>query len=185
MPKQKVDERYVVKQSLKVFRSKGYNHTSMQDIADACELQKGSLYHYFKSKEALMHAVIEYMHTYFTREAFKHAYDETLGNTQKLQILADICETQYFTSGSGCLFGNLALETAGTIPELSSMVKDFFTEWVNALQHIFSSKFDAATAQTMAQDSLAEIEGAVMMMRIFNDRNYLRRANARIVAKID
>ena len=82
MPKQKVSAKYIIKQSLKVFRTKGYYATSMKDIADACDLQKGSLYYHFASKEELMKAVIGHLHEYYKREVFAHAYDERLGGRQ-------------------------------------------------------------------------------------------------------
>jgi len=43
----------------KLFASKGYHATSMEDIAAALDLQKGSLYYYFSSKEALLCELIE------------------------------------------------------------------------------------------------------------------------------
>jgi TetR/AcrR family transcriptional repressor of nem operon len=42
----------------------------MADIAQSCGILKGSLYHYFSSKEALMSAVIEYAHAYFKEKVF-------------------------------------------------------------------------------------------------------------------
>ncbi|GMA50499.1 TetR family transcriptional regulator [Alicyclobacillus contaminans] len=40
--------------AVKLFEQKGYHATSVQDIADAVGLQKGSLYHYIHSKEDLL-----------------------------------------------------------------------------------------------------------------------------------
>ena len=40
--------------ALRLFREKGYHATSMQDIAAAVGLYKGSLYHYIGSKEELL-----------------------------------------------------------------------------------------------------------------------------------
>ncbi|EPZ45889.1 TetR/AcrR family transcriptional regulator [Alicyclobacillus acidoterrestris] len=40
--------------AVKLFEQKGYRATSVQDIADAVGLQKGSLYHYITSKEDLL-----------------------------------------------------------------------------------------------------------------------------------
>ncbi|MFS8639230.1 MAG: TetR/AcrR family transcriptional regulator [Symbiobacteriaceae bacterium] len=47
-------EQEIVEAARKLFREKGYYATTMQDIADAVGLQKASLYHYIKSKEALL-----------------------------------------------------------------------------------------------------------------------------------
>lgn len=185
MPKQKVSDKFIVKQSLLVFRKKGFYNTSMADIAEACGLLKGSLYHYFKSKEALMKAVIEYLHNYYKNEIFSLAYDEQLGIKQKLKMLADASENQFFASESGCLFGNLALETSGNIPEFSEMVKLFFIEWMKAMEHIYSEKYSPEKSRLLAQDSVARVEGAVMMMRLFNDKEYLRRAHRDIMNELE
>lgn len=42
-----------------LFSAHGYEGTKMTDIADRCELSKGTLYLYFSSKEDLAHAIIE------------------------------------------------------------------------------------------------------------------------------
>jgi AcrR family transcriptional regulator len=41
------------------FREKGYQATSMQDIADAVHLQKGSLYHHVRSKEEILVTLLD------------------------------------------------------------------------------------------------------------------------------
>jgi AcrR family transcriptional regulator len=43
----------------RLFREKGYHSTSMQDLADALGLQKGSLYYYIDSKEELLRRLLE------------------------------------------------------------------------------------------------------------------------------
>ena len=45
--------------AVRVFKAKGYHAASMQDIADAVGLQKGSLYHYISSKEQLLYKIFE------------------------------------------------------------------------------------------------------------------------------
>ena len=51
------EEVYVA--ALRLFREKGYHATSMQDIAGAVGLYKGSLYHYIGGKEELLVQVFE------------------------------------------------------------------------------------------------------------------------------
>lgn len=43
----------------RLFNEKGYHNTSMQDLADALGLQKGSLYYYIDSKEELLRRLLE------------------------------------------------------------------------------------------------------------------------------
>ena len=47
-----------------VFKEKGYGATSISDIATACGLLKGSLYHHFSSKDELMSEVLQYLKEY-------------------------------------------------------------------------------------------------------------------------
>lgn len=182
MPKQKVSLKYIIKQSLQVFQSQGYYSTSMRDIAAACGVLKGSLYHYFRSKEELLKRVIEHVHDYYNQEVFIHAYKTDLTGKEKLQLLANISEHHFFSSDSGCLMGNLALEMAGNVPEFSVMVKRFFEDWIKAMAHIFEEKYSRAEALQLAQKSVAAIEGAVMMMRLFNNPQFLRQAHQQILA---
>ncbi|HEY3363830.1 MAG TPA: TetR/AcrR family transcriptional regulator [Symbiobacteriaceae bacterium] len=49
----------IVTAAIQLFQQKGYHATSMQDIADAVGLQKGSLYHYISSKEDLLVDIIQ------------------------------------------------------------------------------------------------------------------------------
>ena len=41
-----------------IFQQKGYHATSMQDIANAVDLKKGSLYHYVESKQEILFALL-------------------------------------------------------------------------------------------------------------------------------
>ncbi len=43
----------------RVFATQGFHATRMQDIADELDLQKGTLYYYFPSKEALLFHIVE------------------------------------------------------------------------------------------------------------------------------
>jgi AcrR family transcriptional regulator len=49
----------ILKVARKLFLTRDYDTTTMLDIMDALEIAKGTIYHYFKSKEALFEAVIE------------------------------------------------------------------------------------------------------------------------------
>ena len=49
----------ILKAAAKVFRTKGYHATRIQDIADALDMQKGSLYYYIHTKEDLLQGLVE------------------------------------------------------------------------------------------------------------------------------
>lgn len=49
----------LIRAAAKLFREKGYERTTVRDLAAAVGLQSGSLFHHFSSKEAILFAVIE------------------------------------------------------------------------------------------------------------------------------
>lgn len=49
----------IVEAARQLFRAKGYDQTTTQDVMDHLGIAKGTIYHYFKSKEELLEAVIE------------------------------------------------------------------------------------------------------------------------------
>lgn len=49
----------IVHAARSLFRSKTYDKTTMQNVMDHLGIAKGTIYHYFESKEALLEAVIE------------------------------------------------------------------------------------------------------------------------------
>lgn len=57
----------VIEAAVHLFRAKGYHATSVQDIADAVGLRKGSLYHYITSKEELLFEIIHETIQAYTR----------------------------------------------------------------------------------------------------------------------
>jgi AcrR family transcriptional regulator len=49
----------ILQAAAQIFRQKGYHAASMQDIADAVQLQKASLYHHVESKQDILLAILD------------------------------------------------------------------------------------------------------------------------------
>ncbi len=49
----------ILRASAQIFRHKGFHAASMQDIADAVELKKASLYHHINSKQEILFALLD------------------------------------------------------------------------------------------------------------------------------
>jgi len=49
----------IVESARQLFRTKGYDKTTIQDVMDQLGIAKGTVYHYFKSKEELLEAVVD------------------------------------------------------------------------------------------------------------------------------
>lgn len=49
----------IIAAAARVFQTKGYHAASVQDVADAVGILKGSLYHHFESKEELLYLIVK------------------------------------------------------------------------------------------------------------------------------
>lgn len=77
----------IIAASRALFLSQGYDNTTMQDVMAKLHIAKGTTYHYFKSKEALLEAVIEEMVTECV-SAVEKALDASTGNAlDKMMVL--------------------------------------------------------------------------------------------------
>lgn len=68
----------------RLFKEKGYHSTSMQDLADALGLQKGSLYYYIDSKKGLLRQLLEHA-TSFLAYQIDEIYSSDLPPPEKLR----------------------------------------------------------------------------------------------------
>ena len=64
MPRNKypeVTEKAILDTAKRLFLEHGYEHVTLQDIAEACGLTRGAIYHHFHGKEEMLDAVTTYM----------------------------------------------------------------------------------------------------------------------------
>jgi AcrR family transcriptional regulator len=84
-PRERSEEVY--RAALRLFREKGYHATSMQDIAAAVGLYKGSLYHYIGGKEDLLVQVFERAMGTLLADVERIAADTSLGPSAQLRLM--------------------------------------------------------------------------------------------------
>ena len=90
-PRERSEEVY--RAALRLFREKGYHATSMQDIAAAVGLYKGSLYHYIAGKEDLLVQVFERAMGTLLADVEQIVADTSLGPSAQLRLIgqAHVC----------------------------------------------------------------------------------------------
>jgi AcrR family transcriptional regulator len=181
MAKPKLDRKTLLRNSLSVFKTMGYNGTSMNDLAKANGLQKGSMYHYIESKESLMLEVLNALRDHYVSKVFNKAFDETLQPYQRLNELAKRAEEIFVFEEGGDFLVNIGLETKNSVPAFTQVIKSFFQEWINTMKYLYSFVLDEADAKEKAEFIVAEIEGSVLMMKLLDDVNYLHRTNERLL----
>jgi TetR/AcrR family transcriptional regulator, cholesterol catabolism regulator len=76
---------FILSKASALFWKKGYQATSMRDVAGACKCNPSNIYYYFKSKEDILYAVIEDI-TKQTISSIEHLEnDETTNSVDQLK----------------------------------------------------------------------------------------------------
>lgn len=181
MPKPKIDRKTLLRNSLSVFKEKGYAAASMSDIASANGLLKGSIYHYVEGKEALMREILIALKDHYINKVFSKAFDEELSPVERLTELAKRAEEIFMFEEGGDFFVNIGLEVNRSNPGFAMIIHSFFEEWIKTLQYLYAFVMNGDDARTKAEMTVAEIEGAVILMKLMNDPNFLHRTNENIL----
>lgn len=185
MPVQKVDKKTILKSALTVFKEKGYHKTSMSDLATACGLMKGSFYHYFPSKQVLMQEILTTLKDHYVDKVFSIAFDASTDPQKRVRELAKQSEQIFMEEKGGCFMVSIGLETIHVVDEFTEIIRDFFAEWIKAMEHLYAIYLPKSEAKLKAEITVAEVEGAVMLMQIMNDTLYLTRTNQKLIKEYD
>ncbi|MGP4077387.1 TetR/AcrR family transcriptional regulator [Halobacillus sp. K22] len=91
----------IMESAAQLFSKKGYEATSVQDVAEVCGMSKATLYKYFSSKQTLLIEVIEYNHQRMSQRTEELKEDDSLGALEALRqkvmiLLEEFRENHYF-----------------------------------------------------------------------------------------
>jgi TetR/AcrR family transcriptional repressor of nem operon len=156
-----------------LFWERGFAGTSMADLLHHAEVNSGSFYHFFESKEALLRAVLE---TYLV--ALKPmVVDPAFATTEEpvariFAILAGYRERILQTGCKyGCPIGRLALEIDPENRPAHKLIAENFQGWIEVVRDCVEQIKDKLPAGTdpeaLATYVLAVMEGAVMLSRSY------------------
>ncbi|MET0029093.1 MAG: TetR/AcrR family transcriptional regulator [Candidatus Thiodiazotropha sp.] len=186
MQQQALDTRSrILSTARELFHGRSYADVGIKEICEIAQVQKGSFYHFFPSKQDLAMAVIDDMADDWAHGFVAEAFDRDLPPLERLDYLVDAA--YYWQKAAkdlegrmpGCLFGNLALEI--------STRDEVIRARINAVFEKASARFDetleeavsmglmpaldtAATAQAM----LAYLEGVILLAKSRNDPEVVR-----------
>ncbi len=184
MPVQKISREDILSKTLDVFRRQGYYNTSMEDLAKACGLQKGSFYHHFESKEALMTAILEDVRNRLSTHVFSVAFEENGTAAERLTKLLFMLKKGLLSHEGGCFLGNSTLSVAPHVPECAVILRGIFSDWTAALQHLYSARYAKDVALSIAEQTMMEFEGAVMMTNLYKNEDILKHAYERAMSRL-
>lgn len=171
----KTSREEILKEAIKLFKIRGYYNTSMANIAEACGLIKGSIYHHFKSKDEIGLESLKYIHNYFAEHIYSVANRDDLSNKEKIKLFVQKTDDYFLHSEGGCLLGNLALEVSSENLAFKEEIKSYFSAWEDALAKILKAKYGEEKSHTLAKEFVALTQGTIMMMTLYgSSEDYLK-----------
>ena len=174
-----VSDRELLDRLTAVFRRHGYDGASLSVIAAATGLQRSSLYHRFPGGKEQMAAEV-------ARALGRHFSSQVLaplsGNEpveDRLTAVAEALLRFYDGGGAGCLLDVLTLGSPG--PATTDALAEAARAWIAAFAAAArQAGFAPADAKRRAQDSIAAIEGGLVLARVTGDHKPFRRAVQRL-----
>jgi TetR/AcrR family transcriptional regulator, transcriptional repressor for nem operon len=156
-----------------LFWERGFAGTSMSELLGHAEVNSGSFYHFFDSKEALLRAVLDgYLHLLrpmIVAPAFA-SVEEPLGRI--FAILAGYRDRIVGTDCKyGCPLGRLALEIDPENAPAHALLAENFKGWIGAIRECLEAMGDGLPRETdldsLATCVLVVMEGGVMLSRSY------------------
>lgn len=166
-----------------LFYEQGFEATSFADIAGALGISRGNFYHHFKSKDAILDAVI--LRRVAATEDMLTAWEADADPKARIRgfieiLIANRAKIMLY----GCPVGSLATELA----KLDHIAHDRAADIFRLFQRWLTVQFVAlgrADAETLAAHLLARTQGVAVLASAFHDEDFLRRETAELIDWLD
>jgi TetR/AcrR family transcriptional repressor of nem operon len=164
--------------------ARGYNDVGVKEVCEAANANKGSFYHFFDSKEALMAAVLA-QHRDRLR-TFRDALPANAPGVEQLSMMYDAAifgvVTQFEQTGhvQGCPIGSVGVEVATQSEAIRHEVAEALDEMTStieelATQAVAEGDLDRSTdPKALSQRLLAYLQGATLLAKSKNDPSVMQ-----------
>ncbi|MFN0056099.1 MAG: TetR/AcrR family transcriptional regulator [Planctomycetales bacterium] len=165
----------IVATAFRLFHEQGYNNTGVATILREAQVNVGSLYHFFDSKETLLVAVLEYALLILRPAVIDPAERRSEDPLERVFELLQQYREGLLALGCrmGCPIGNLALEVADDHPQIRRLIHENFLNWTRAVQAWLDAAGPRLPARLdrpqLARFVLTVLEGGIMQARAAGD----------------
>ena len=157
-----------------LFYKKGFEATSFADIAKYVGISRGNFYHHFKSKDAILNAVID-LRLSNTQAMLKSWENEGERPAERIRAFVNILiANRAKIMLYGCPVGTLCAELIKLEHQASNRVSDVFAMFQKWLARQFEA-LGCAEADVLAMHLLARSQGIATLASAFRNEAFVRR----------
>jgi TetR/AcrR family transcriptional repressor of nem operon len=165
----------IIECARQLFYQQGYEHTSFSDIVETSGLSRGNIYHYFKTKDDILMAVIS-RHLEDYRALLAKWETEHKDEKERLIAFADmIAGREAELVEYGCPIGSLNTELAKDrrdLQQAAGALFNLFRDWLTAcLQQLGKG----AESEAIALHLLGRAQGIAVISHVYRDPQLLQR----------
>ncbi len=168
-----------------LFYQHGYERTSFADIVQASGLLRGNIYHYFKSKDEILEAVIDQHLKDFrgVLEKWDAKKDDPKANLKAFveMIVGRKSELVEY----GCPVGSLNIELAKDRREVQQHAAELFDLFRNWLAENLRKLGKGGEADALALHLLGRAQGIVVISQVYRDEKLLNQETKLLRGWID
>jgi TetR/AcrR family transcriptional repressor of nem operon len=189
-PKGLATRERIIEAAAKLIYERGVHLTSNENVREEAGVSGSQLTRHFPTKDALVHAVIEWRAT----EVIKRHQVPRSGRLDSVAALRRWARTYTDRDDmvpGGCSFGSLAAEMIKTSPAVRSEVAEGFARWAELFRSGLRSMKDrgelnsAADPDQLATMLLAAFQGGMLLDQAAGDTTALRQALAGVISYIE
>lgn len=161
---------------MSVFRAKGYDGASLNELAEATGLKKASLYHRFPGgKKQMTDAVLDFMETWINETVYKVLSNTEVAPQKRLkEALHNIGEV-YGHGTEVCLYRSLSMDTGMSL--FGQKIEKGIGQWLESFRILGQALGkDEETAMQLAQQNFVEIQGSLVLSKATDSTEPFARA---------
>jgi len=175
----------IVQAADKLFYERGYEATSFADIADAVTLSRGNFYHHFKTKDAILLAVIA-LRKANTAAMLDHWAGAAHEPAERIRsfiriLIVNRAQIRLY----GCPVGTLCGELAKLGHPAQAEASGLFTLFRDWLRREFVRLGRESDADALAMHVLARSQGIATLASAFHDDRFIDQETAGLSAWLD
>jgi AcrR family transcriptional regulator len=148
-----------------LFTKISYAKTSVQDIASACGLGKGSIYHYFQSKDEILVAILEERHQRFIEMAERHFSDASIALERRAERYFDSLVDEY-CAVKDLMFGDFDAIQGTVVREVVVKCDGFIHRSASEFERLLETAGAKPRAEARSIQSLAEAVSLLLELNL-------------------
>ena len=176
----------IVQSANRLFYRQGYNRTSFTDIVEASGVPRGNIYYYFKTKEEILLATLDYRLDAITVMLEEWDREHRTPVERLRRFVRMLVNSRQSTAEYGCPMGSLNTELGKNQRELQEAAVALFDRFLEYLSLQFHNiGFRPELCRNYAIELLARGQGLNVMTHVMHDPEILNRSAEALYDWID